>query len=125
MSGVITPPALHPIRRVIIRGAWPSDPDDEYMNIAMGCLFKFIDQHSPVEWLICDDEFINALDQTQWKQYKQAVLSLSGYDMRPEVCEHVMETWVIGWDRDEGDPGWLHLRGHAIPYTVVSRRARA
>jgi len=92
-----TPPALHPIRRVIISRAWPSDPDDEYMYTAGVCLIKFTDQHSPVEWLICDDESINALNQTQWRLYKKTVLSLSGCDTRPEVCEHVMEKWVTGW----------------------------
>ena len=98
------PPAPHPIRRVIIGGAWPSNPNDDCMSAVVGCLFKFTDQPSPVEWLICDDESINALNQTQWKQYKKTVLSHPGYDTRPEVCEHVMEKWVTGWDRDEGDP---------------------
>jgi len=98
------PPALHPIRRVIIRGAWPSNPDDVCLYAIVGALFKFTDQHSPVEWLICDDESINALNQTQWKQYKKTVLSHTGYDTPPEVCENVVEKWVTGWDRDEGDP---------------------
>jgi len=91
-----SPPAPHPIRRVIIRGAWSSNPDDDCMSAVVDCLIKFTDQPSPVEWLICDDESINALNQTQWKQYKKTVLSHSGYDTRPEVCEHVVEKWVTG-----------------------------
>jgi hypothetical protein len=97
------PPALHPIRRVIIRGAWPSNPDDDHMHTIVDRLFKFTDPPSPVEWLICDDKSINALDQTRWQQYKNTILSHAGYGTRPEVCKHVMEKWVTGGDRDEGD----------------------
>ena len=102
------PPALHPIRRVIIRGAWPSNPDDDYMDTVVGCLFKFTDRPSPVEWLICDDRSVNGLNRSQWQQYKETILLHAGYRTRPEVCEHVMEKWVTGEDRDEGN---LHRLG--------------
>jgi len=98
------PPALHPIRRVIIKGGWPSNPDDRCLYAVVTGLFKFTDQHSPVGWLICDDESINALNQTQWEKYKKTFVSHSGYGTPPEVIKHVMEKWVTGWDRDESDP---------------------
>ena len=94
------PPALHPIRRVVIQGAWPSNPDDGTVDR----LFKFTDRPSPVEYLICEDESINALDQTQWQQYKNTILSHAGYGTRPEACQHVVEKWVTGEDMNEGDP---------------------
>lgn len=102
------PPALHPIRRVIIRGAWPSNPDEGSMHI-VDRLFNFTDQPSPVEWLICDDDSINALDRTQWQHYKETILFHAGYRTRPEVCQHVVEKWVTGEDRDDGNPHRLAL----------------
>lgn len=94
------PPAFHPIRRVLIRGAWPSNPNADVMDAVVGCLFKFTDRPSPVEWLICDDRSVNELNRTQWQQYKETILLHAGYRTRPEVCEHVMEKWVTGEDRE-------------------------
>ncbi len=102
------PPALHPIRRVIIRGGWPSNPD--YGSIYLvDRLFKFTERPSPVEWLICEDESINALNQMQWQQYKNAILSHASYPMHPEVCQDIVEKWVTGEGMDEGDPYRLAL----------------
>lgn len=97
------PPARHPIRRVIIQGAWSSNPDDSPEHIVYR-LFKFTNPPSPVECFICEDESINALNQTQWQQYINTILSHVGYHTRPELCQHVVEKWVTGGDMDEGDP---------------------
>lgn len=102
------PPALHPIRRVIIRGGWPPNPDIGSIYI-VDRLFKFTEQPSPVEWLICDDESINALNQIQWRQYKHAILSHTSHPMCPDVRQDIVEKWVIREDMDEGDPYRLAL----------------
>lgn len=101
------PPASHPIRRVVIRGAWPSHPGGDDTATVVG-LFKFTDRPSPVEWLICDDESVNRLNRTRWQQYKEAILLHAGYRTRPEKCEHVREKWVTGEDRGLSDLGMEH-----------------
>ena len=102
------PPALHPIRRVIIQGAWPSNPDHAPVN-TVDRLFKLTDRPSPVEYVICEDECINALNQTQWQLYKDTILSHAGCRTLPEVCQQVMEKWVTSEDMDEDDPHRLAL----------------
>jgi len=90
------PPASHPIRRVIIRGGWPSYSEGDHMHTLVDDLLKLTEQPSPVEWLVCDDESINGLDKTQWQQYKESLLFQANYSTLPEVCEPVMEKWVTG-----------------------------
>ena len=93
------PPATHPIRSVVIRGAWVPNPDDSNTYPACSCLFDLTAWPSPLEWLICDDKSINGLSRTQWQQYKEKVFFYAGYT-DPEVREHTMEKWVTGEDRD-------------------------